>query len=63
MYAGLPALHSGPANLMQVRLTSSVGMEEPDLAVPALSFPRRQAWGKLPVLELNLGDVPKAGLP
>ena len=61
MHAGLPALRSGTAKLMQVCLTSSVGMEEPTVAVPGLSFPRRQAWQKLPVLELNLSDVPRAG--
>lgn len=61
MHAGLPALHSGPAKLMQVCLTSSVGMDESTVAVPGLSFPRRQAWQKLPALELTLSEVPRAG--
>ncbi len=62
MHAGLPTLHNGPAKQMQVSLTSALGMEEPTSAVPGLSFPRRQAWQKLPPLELNLSDVSRAGM-
>ena len=63
MHAGLPSLRNGPASLMQVCMTSVMGMEEePTLAVPGLGFPRREAWQKLPVLEINLGDAPTAGV-
>ena len=55
-------MRNGPAKLMQVHMTSLMGMEEPTLAVPGLSFPRRQTWQKLPVLEIDLGDVPRAGM-
>ena len=62
MHAGLPTLHNGPAKQMQVCLTSAMGMEEPTTAVPGLNFPRRQAWQKLPPLELNLSDASRAGM-
>jgi hypothetical protein len=61
--AGLPpALHSEPGNLLHVALSSSVSIEEAATTVPGLKFPRRQPWQKTPVLELNLGEVPTAGM-
>ena len=61
--AGLPpALHSDPGNLLHIGLSSSVSIEEAATAVPGLKFPRRQPWHRTPVLELNLGEVPIAGM-
>ena len=55
-------MHSGPGNLLHVGLSSSVSINEAATAVPGLKFPRRQPWQKSPVLELNLGEVPTAGM-
>ncbi len=61
--AGLPpALHSGPGKMLHVGLSSKMSIEEPATVVPGLKFLRGQPWRQSPVLELNLAEVPIAGM-